>query len=180
MFKLKIIALSGLAGILFCAPSMFAQTPPSKTQLTKFLDQASKSNKQEEAEGSLAVTQAGRNLPLKSFGSMLKADHRVNQEAVESLAALNNITLSNTTMPPSSEKLEHMTGNGFAAALAANEIKDHRKAIQQFQKAEDEFQGNPQIETYIKQTLPVLETHLKEAQLLQQHVQKMQEKTAQT
>jgi len=164
--------------MLFCAPPLFAQTPPSKAQLTKFLDQASKDNKMEEAEGSLAIIQAGRDLPLKSFGSMLKADHRVNEEAVQSLAAVKNVSLTHTTMPAPAEKLEYMTGNRFAAALAANEIKDHQKAIQKFQQAESEFQGDPQVETYIKQTLPVLETHLKEAQLLQQHVQKEQQNTA--
>ena len=178
MFNIKRVALSGLAGILLCAPPLFAQTPPSKAQLTKFLDQASQDNKKEEAEGSLAITQAGRDLPLKSFGSMLKADQRVNEEAVESLAAMKNISLSHTMMPSGSESLEHMTGNRFAAALAANEIKDHQQAIQKFQKAESEFQSDPKVETYIKQTLPVLQTHLKEAELLQQHVQKKQQNTA--
>jgi hypothetical protein len=59
MPDIKTVALSGLAAMLFCAPPLFAQTPPSKAQLTKFLDQASKDNKMEEAEGSLAIIQAG-------------------------------------------------------------------------------------------------------------------------
>jgi len=72
---------------------------------------------------------------------MLKADHRVNEEAVQSLAAVKNVSLTHTTMPAPAEKLEHMTGNRFAAALAANEIKDHQTAIQKFQPSRERIPG---------------------------------------
>jgi len=173
----KVTILLSIAALLFCTPPLMAQSSPDKTKLKQFLDQAAQGNREEIAPDAETVKKAGENLPLKSFGSMLKADHRVNQEAVESLAATKNVSLSEARKKTSDAKLLHMTGDQFAAELADSQIKDRQTAIQKFQTAESEFQSDPQVEMYIKQTLPVPETHLKEAQLLKQHLDQ-QQKTA--
>jgi putative membrane protein len=175
MIKSRIASiLVGAAALMMCAPvAVLAQAPQSKPEVQQFLNKASQMNRQEERDGANAVNEAGKNLALKNFGNILRADHRVNQEAVQALASKNDIQLSaETSMPPVAKSMKEATGREFASDFAQQEIQDHEEAISEFEKAENEFRNDPQVEMYIKQTLPVLQTHLKEAELLKNHEMK--------
>jgi predicted outer membrane protein len=79
-------------------------------------------------------------------------------------------------MPTADANLLHMTGDQFAKAYIATEIKDQSKALQAYEKAEKEFKKDPKVELYIEQSIPMVQTHVTEAKLLQKN---MREITAQ-
>jgi predicted outer membrane protein len=157
-------------GAMMTIPLARAQSNSSKQKLTDFFNKVTKINKNQEALAGQVVMNAGNNLPLKTYAQTVKWNDVVNEQGVEALAAKKNININgNVKVPTANSNLLHMTGNQFAKAYIGTELKDQSKALQDYQKAEQEFKNDPHVEMYIEQSIPIVQTHLQEAKLLQQH-----------
>lgn len=175
------LALSTLAaGFLcvtpFCVTPAHAENSANQAKVSQFLNKITKVNKEQEALAGQVISKASNNLPLKTYANTVNWDDKANQEAVNKLAAEKNIQLTpNAEVPQAKTGLMSMAGSQFATSYIDAEVKDQTKALDSYKKAEREFQGDPHLEMYIKESIPMVEGHVKTAKLLQQH---MQQKTA--
>jgi predicted outer membrane protein len=109
-------------------------------------------------------------MPLKTLANTIKWNDVANQQAVEEIASKQHINLnSNANIPTPDAKLLHLTGDQFATAYIDTEIRDQTNALHAYQKAQKDLKNDPNVELYIEQSIPVVQTHLKEAQILKQH-----------
>src|SRR6185437_12588386 len=161
MKLLKTLASSlALSGIIAAVgvPAVSAQT--DKNQLTQFLNQVTQINKTQEALAGQAITNAGYDMPLKTLANTIKWNDVANQEAVEAIASKQHVNLNgNANIPKPDANLLHMTGDQFAKAYIATEIRDQSNALKAYQNAEKKFHNNPNVELYIEQSIPVVQTH---------------------
>jgi predicted outer membrane protein len=82
----------------------------------------------------------------KTYAQTVKWNDVVNEQGVEALAAKKNININgNVKVPTANSDLLHMTGNQFAKAYIGTELKDQSKALQDYQKAEQEFKNDPML-----------------------------------
>lgn len=162
------IILTGLAAASFCVTPVFAQTP-NQGNLSHFLNNVSKINNEQRALAKEAASKAGSDLPLKTYANTVNWDDKANQEAVSMLALKKNVRLrseTSTTKP----NLVNATGSQFAKAYINTEVKDQTQALNDYKKAENEFHGDPHVETYVKESIPMVESHVKIATLLQRQM----------
>jgi len=138
-----------------------------------FVQQAMQSGQAEIQMGQLAEQQAA-NPAVKEFGRWMVTDHTMaNQELQEAVQQSGNSQLSaqNSSSPDQQQqqemsKLKGMHGSQFDSAYLQNQVQDHQKDIQLFQKEQQSGQSQ-QLKDYAQETLPVLQAHLQQAQDLQ-------------
>jgi putative membrane protein len=100
---------------------------------------------------------------------MLAADHEQNLEQLQSLAARYNFQMSTSidgAHQQALNQLKALSGLQLDRKFASQEIADHQKTIQEFQKMA-KGAPTPEVKLYATQTLPVLQKHLEEARELQ-------------
>jgi|GEM_PF-2426072 putative membrane protein len=141
----------------------------SNQQLAQMLQAAAQMNQSEEQDAALARDKSGSNQAMRTLADTMEGDHRANQAAVQALASQSHVQLSNNAnsqQQATYDRLNQLSGPQFNRAFLREEINQHRQAIDQFRQAEQQLQGNRDAETYIHQTLPVLEAHLHMAENL--------------
>jgi putative membrane protein len=159
--RLSVIALVVCASAFLAGPAL-AQSKPSQ----KFITEAIESNYAEVAMGELAQKNA-QTAAVKSFGQMLITDHRqANQKAV--LAAQQIGIISPPSGPNKKQQADHdkmskLTGVSFDKAFAQHMVRDYKKEIATYSQA---AKTNDAAGQYARETLPVLQKHLKESQAL--------------
>lgn len=174
-FRTLAATTAALAFAFSGAPLLAAGNNPDANppaDVTSLLDQANQMNHEEINAADIALNKDGNNLAMKSYANMLKEDHKVNQNAVESLANKENINLSNYREPAADKNLSNMKGTQFTDAFLHNQVQDHRAAIQQFENARNNV-TNPGLKMYIDETIPVLQAHMKVAQNLERDMEGM-------
>ncbi|HLH76097.1 MAG TPA: DUF4142 domain-containing protein [Candidatus Binataceae bacterium] len=100
---------------------------------------------------------------MRTLADTMEGDHRANQAALQALANQSHVQLSNQVsrnQQATYDRLHQLNGAQFNRAFLRDDINEHRQAIEQFRQAEQQLQDNRTAETYIHQTLPVLEAHL--------------------
>lgn len=139
---------------------------PSGEDFT-FARKASEDNAKEIALGKIA-TDNGHSDATRQFGQRLVQDHSKANQQLKALAQRKGLDLS----PPSpkqgktAQKFRQMQGADFDRAFADYMVKDHKKGIELYRK--EASQGrDADLQAYARDTLPVLETHLQNAQSLQ-------------
>ena len=68
------------------------------------------------------------------------------------------------------KELDNLDGGAFNEAFLKSEIADHEKAIALFEHARSAFAGDPDMELYIGQTIPIMQAHLEMAKGIQRHL----------
>jgi putative membrane protein len=165
----RLVCASTVAAFLGSA-LVAQQADPKAATLSRaeqtFIQDASKANQDEIAMGQLA--QKSSNPQVKIYGDKLVADHTKVQKDLQALAAAKGVTLETYDASSSSEynRLSAMTGAEFDRSFATRAVADHRRAISMYTTA---FRNahDPELRTYINDTLPHLRTHLTEAEMLQ-------------
>jgi len=165
----RLVCASTIAA--FLGSALVAQQPdPKVATLSRaeqtFIQDAAKANQDEIAMGRLA--QKSSNPQVKSYGDKLVADHTSVQKELESLAAAKGVTLETYDATSSSEynRLSAMTGAAFDRSFAARAVRDHQRAISMYTGALRNAH-DPELRTYINNTLPHLRMHLTEAEMLE-------------
>jgi putative membrane protein len=126
----------------------------------KFIEDASQGNLSEIALGRLAVQRA-QNDQVKTYGAKLVADHTKAEESLKALASKRDVKLPSkldTSKTPLG-RLESATTEKFDAEYLDNAIKDHEKDVAEF-KHQAEAASDPELKSWVRHTLPVLEKHL--------------------
>jgi predicted outer membrane protein len=135
------------------------------------LNKANQMNYEETETAKWAHDKAGDNQALMTYADTIKGDHEANEEAVSALSRQKSIKLDGTN----SDKIDHspmkdMKGGAFNEAYLTDQVNGHKEALSTFKSAQGQFKGDPDMELYIQQTLPVLQAHLKMAENLKAHV----------
>jgi putative membrane protein len=158
---------AALAAALMIAGTAFAQekTGAPDKQGQKFLTEAIQGNLAEVEMGKLAQ-QKGQSEAVKSFGQMLVTDHGDALQKATALATAAGMTPP--TQPNAKQKAEHdrmakMSGGQFDREFGKMMVADHKKDIAEYEKA---AKKNDDVGKYAKDSLPVLQKHLKQAQSL--------------
>jgi putative membrane protein len=135
------------------------------------LNKANQMNYEETETAKLAHDRAGDNQALLTYADTIKGDHEANEESVSALSRQKSIKLEGTnTEMVDHGPLNNLKGGAFNEAYLTNQVQGHKEALSTFKRAEGQFRGDPDMELYIQQTIPVLQAHLKMAENLKSHV----------
>lgn len=152
---------SVLAGLAMVLAVSAAQAADKKSE--SFIKTAIQHNYAEIDVGKLAQ-EKGKNADVKAFGAKMVADHSAANE--KAIAAAKQMGID----PPTSADMMHqgtylklkvLSGDTFDRSFAKGMLADHKKDVQEFQKMSGKSDPAGQ---FAKETLPVLQGHLAEAQ----------------
>lgn len=99
---------------------------------------------------------------LKDFANMMVTDHTNAGDQLKQLAATKNITLPAALSDDSQknlDKLNKKTGSDFDKTYTDMMLKDHKDAVDKFQKASNDL-TDADLKNFATQTLPTLQMHL--------------------
>jgi putative membrane protein len=145
-----------------CAGVVFAK---DDDKARHFLRDALQGDNSEVMLGKMAA-ERGDSPALKHYGQMLFDDHSMHRDKV--LRAGSGFGLPDDRQPMDMaarerDKLERLHGRDFDREFAKYMVKDHRKDIAEYEKAE-RMRGD--VGRLARETLPTLHKHLREAERL--------------
>lgn len=176
------------AGMLCIAP---AQTSSSMAGSSRTKSKTSTSDKtfiKKAAEGGIAEVQLGKlaaekatNPDVKQFGQRMVDDHAKANDQLKQVAEKDDVRLPDH--PSAAElaqkdRLEKLSGAQFDKAYMADMLKDHRQDVAEF-RTEAKSAHDPDLKSFVEQTLPTLEDHLKTAESVAPKVEGSQRSAAQ-
>ena len=137
---------------------------PPDSATVMFITKAASGGMMEVQLGNIAQEQ-GQNQRIKDFGAMMVRDHGKANDELKSIASGKNVTISDSLMP---EHKHHVTdlqkrkGAAFDKAYMNMMVQDHRKDIQEFEKASNNL-SDGEVKAFATRTLPTLKAHLDSA-----------------
>lgn len=135
------------------------------------LNKANQINYEETETAKLAHDKAGDNQALITYADTIKGDHEANEESVSALSRQKSIKLEGTdSTKVDKSPLKDLKGGAFNEAYLADQVQGHKEALSAFKSAQGQFRGDPDMELYVQQTIPVLQAHLKMAENLKSHI----------
>ncbi|MDF2382038.1 DUF4142 domain-containing protein [Nostoc ellipsosporum NOK] len=127
------------------------------------------------AEGGMAEVEAGQlaqqkstNNRVTSFAGMMVNDHTGANSSIKSLAQARNVQLPSTAPEAKKQKAAkagEKTGTAFDKAYMDMMVADHEETIALFKKGRDQSQ-DPEVKSFIENTIPKLEVHLDSAKAI--------------
>lgn len=140
---------------------------------SEFLTKAASGGMMEVELGKLAQ-QKGQMKEVKDFGTMMVNDHqKVNQE-LKAHAARLNITLPDSMGEKHMEhvkELRNKTGAEFDKAYMDLMVSDHKEDVEMFENAAKDLE-DPQLKTFVSNTVTTLRQHHDRAKQVNDMVQK--------
>jgi putative membrane protein len=135
------------------------------------------------AQGGMAEVELGKlaeqravNPEVKKFAERMVTDHTKANDQLKEVASSKNITLPESldaSDAATKDKLSSLSGDAFDKAYMSDMVKDHTKDVAEF-RHESATASDPAVKNFAAETLPTLESHLKEARSIEPQV--MQEK----
>ncbi|HEX3738224.1 MAG TPA: DUF4142 domain-containing protein [Terriglobales bacterium] len=154
---------------------------PSATHPVKGIDETDKNFMKKAALGDEAEVQLGQmaqqkssDPAVKSFGQRMIKDHSNNDDQLKAIAASQHISLPIELDPQQkaeAARLSKLSGPQFDKAYMQAMVQEHTKDVSKF-KTEAATAHDDTIKQFAAGTLPVLESHLKEAKQVEQQVAK--------
>lgn len=152
---------------------------PSANNPTKGVDETDQKFMKEAAIGDEAEIQLGQmaqekgsSAAVKSFGQRMMKDHSDASDKLKNIAQSQHISLPVELDPEHKEaaaRLSRLSGPQFDQAYMLLMVQEHTKDVNKFQQeaanAHDET-----VKQFATATLPVLQSHLNEAQQIQQQL----------
>ena len=141
----------------------------SSTTLSKkeanFVNDAALGGMAEVRMGELAK-QKGQSADVKQFADRLVADHSKANDELKQLASKKGITLPTQISDKHQKMLDKLTSaTDFDKEFKDMAVKDHKKDIKEFEKAEKKCE-DADLKAWISKTLPTLQEHLRMAEQL--------------
>jgi putative membrane protein len=105
---------------------------------------------------------------VKQFGSMMVKDHSKANDELKALATSKNISIPAAVGEDKTDDMNDLmkkTGKDFDKAYMNQMVKDHKDAIDLFQKASDDSK-DADMKAFASKTLPALKKHLDEAEAI--------------
>jgi len=118
--------------------------------------------------GALAA-QLAEDVRVKEFGAHMVKDHKKIRHEAEQLALGNSVPLPTKLSPEDKQKvdeLSQLSGNAFDHAYMTFAIQNHKNTLDQFRHHVNTLKY-PDLREYFTSTLPILESHVEEAQRVQ-------------
>lgn len=145
-------------------------TADSKVTPTEraFLKEAAQADMAEVQLGQLAQEKAS-SPEVKQFGERMINDHTQNQDKLKQVAQEIGCTLPtevSTKDKATKDRLEKLSGKSFDHAYMLDMVTDHTKDVAKF-KTESKAATTAAVKNYASQTLPTLESHLKDAKSIE-------------
>jgi putative membrane protein len=135
------------------------------------LNKANQMNYEEIETAKLAHEKAGDNQALLTYADTIKGDHEANEESVSALSRQKSVKLEGTdSTKVDKSPMRELKGGAFNEAYLADQVHGHEEALREFEAARGQFKGDPDMELYVQQTVPVLQAHLKMAENLKRHI----------
>jgi putative membrane protein len=167
----NLLALMAMALLLPLAG--WAQASGNSSSSSSKLDSADTQLVKQAAQGDMAEVELGKLAEQKAAASFVKQfaermvnDHSQAKDQVQTLASQKGITLPTSLDAKdkaTKERLSKLSGEQFDRAYMQDMVKDHTKDVNKF-KQEASSAKDPDVKALATQTLPTLESHLKEAQ----------------
>jgi putative membrane protein len=124
------------------------------------------------AEGGLAEVQLGQlatekaaSPEVKQFGQRMVDDHTKANEQLKQVASDEGVTIPDKLSAKDAAtkaRLEKLSGKAFDHAYMRDMVMDHTKDVSDF-RMESKNAKDPAVKDFATQTLPTLESHLKDA-----------------
>jgi len=168
--------LVGLAGGLVCmapAQTTSSSSMPSSGGNAAQMTQSEKTFVKKAAEGGIAEVELGKlatekaaTPEVRQFGQRMIDDHSKANDQLKQVAENQGIPLP--TQPSAAEKAEKeklskLSGPQFDKAYMSAMLKDHKEDIAEF-RHESRSGKDAAVKDFAQQTLPTLESHLKDAE----------------
>jgi putative membrane protein len=137
----------------------------------RFVKAAAQGGMAEVELGRLAVEKAASD-DVKKFGQRMIDDHSRANDQLKQVAAQQGITLPTTLDAKdeaTKERLSKLSGDQFDKAYMRDMVRDHKKDIADF-KSESSTGRDSAVKNFASDTLPTLESHLKEAETIEPKV----------
>lgn len=135
----------------------------------QFLNKALVGNTAEVMMAELALKKA-ESADVKEFAQMMITDHK---KANSDLSEIEDAHGSSVPSPdPTDEdkaiyaQLTSLTGTAFDTVYVKHAVADHEKDVQEYKEAKGEVKDK-MLMAYVNKTLPVIEGHLKHAEMLE-------------
>lgn len=160
-------------------PERTITSRPSTSNPTKAVDETDRKFMQEAAIGNEAEIQLGQmaqqkssNPAVKAFGERMIKDHSNADDKLKNVAASQHISLPTNLDPEHQDaaaRLSKLSGKEFDQAYMQLMVQEHTKDVDKF-KTEASAAHDDTVKQFAAATLPVLESHLNEAQQIAQQL----------
>ena len=131
-----------------------------------------------EVEVSQLALERSKNAQVKSFAQMMVDDHSKANKELSSVAASKNLQVPTAVTPQQEaalDKLRTKSGTAFDRAFVTQMERDHKNAVDLFQKAAAAKSLDTNLRDFAKTTLPTLRHHRQEADRLNSEVGSMKQ-----
>jgi putative membrane protein len=138
--------------------------PMSDADFTK---EAAQGGMAEVKMGQLAADK-GTSDAVKAFGKQMVADHSKANDDLKAAATQSNMTVPDGVSAKDKmmyDRLSKMSGSDFDQAYAKMMLRDHKHDIAAF-RSESQNGTDPNIKQFATQTLPTLQSHMKQARAM--------------
>lgn len=140
---------------------------------THFIKKAASGGMAEVELGQMAQQKAS-NPDVKKFGERMVADHTKANEQLKAVAQAEHIDLPqqlDAKDQATKDRLDKLSGEQFDKAYMKDMVKDHKTDVAEFQR-ESKMAKNPELKNFATQTLPVLQSHLRDAESIAPMIEK--------
>jgi putative membrane protein len=130
----------------------------------QFVKKAAQGGMAEVELGQLATEKAA-SPEVKQFGQRMVDDHTKANDQLKQVASEEGVTIPDkldAKDAATKARLEKLSGKAFDRAYMHDMVLDHTKDVSEF-RMEAKNASDPAVKNFAKETLPTLESHLKEA-----------------
>ena len=168
----------GAVGIAMAQSSNDTAGTSSGQKLTmadrQFVKKAAEGGMAEVELGQLATEKAA-SPEVKQFGQRMVDDHTKANDQLNQVASEEGVTVPDkldAKDAATKARLEKLSGKAFDRAYMHDMVMDRTKDVSDF-RMESKSATNPAVKNFAKETLPTLESHLKEARSIAPKTTKM-------
>jgi putative membrane protein len=165
--------LVGSTGVLAASTEMRDQRGQLSERDYKFVHDNARGGLLEVQLGELA-RQKAESPAVRQFGERMVADHSKANDQLKQIIAQKNAALPvglSHHQNAEIERLQKLSGREFDRQYVDLMVKDHKMDVKEFQDAAKDL-SDPDLRTFAKSTLPILEEHLRMARDLEGAIRK--------
>jgi putative membrane protein len=133
--------------------------------VARLLNKANAINYEEIEMSKLAKDKAGENQALLTLAKTMQDDHQANEDAVTALSRSKNVKIEGTpaSIDQRYKEMDNLKGAQFDQAFLNDAVEGHTKALRFFEGEKGKFSGDPDVNLYVEETIPVIRAHLEMA-----------------
>ncbi len=134
----------------------------------QFVEKAAQGGMFEVQAGQVAILKAS-NPDVKAFGQQMVMDHGKANDQLETVAQAQGFEMPVELGEKYQEKIQKLNDasqDDFDREYMNMMVEDHQEDVKKFKEMEEKVE-NPELKSWVSQTLPVLQSHLERAEALE-------------